>query len=124
MTTPANTAPVADRPVERRQDYKHFRATASILALAIAFGTIVGGVGSALGFKRYGPPEQIAEIRQDVAKQDSLVTARIGRVEAAAAQVQTDLTAMRNNQEFHSYLLCVILRRTDNAAVPRQCQAR
>lgn len=115
-----------DAPVlqERRQDYRHLRITASGLALAIAFGTVIGGVGSALGFKRYGPPEQIAEVRSHVVDLDTTVRARIGRVELTHTQIQNDIAAMRNTQEFQSYLLCVILRRTDGAAVPAQCQVR
>lgn len=108
--------------IERREDYRHIKATSTALAIALALGTLVGGIGSALGFKRYGPAEQVHEVRVQVSRLDSAMNVRVTRLEVSTTKVNADVEKIRTDQEFHSYLLCVILRRTDGAAVPPRCE--
>lgn len=113
---------------ERREDYRHLKATASILTIAVMVGGIIGGMASIMGFKWFGPAQQVQALSSHVTSLDSAMNVRVTRLEVAAIASGASIQALKDTVnliksegQFNSYLLCVVVRKVEPSAVPGKC---
>lgn len=86
----------------------------SLLAMA-------GGVGGALGYRVAGPGSDVKAVRVTL---DTYMDSTEKRIEAIRIRVAVNDSVLRDaveRQKFQSYLLCMLLRRTDQSALPDGC---
>lgn len=92
-----------------------------IAAGAAAIAMVIGATLGFIGYKRWGPAEQLAlEITARVAGDDALAL-RVTRLESVADTMNKSINGLREEARFQSYLLCVVLRKIDPVAEPPGC---
>lgn len=111
---PPDVAGSSDRRAHARGQHPSFVAWfAEHIRLAGTVATVSVGIGAVIasfGFKVYGPGARVDQIAQQMASQDSVLAHHERRIDR-----------LEQRDDFTSYLLCVVLRRSDPAAVPNEC---
>lgn len=96
----------ARSPSFRRWMEDHLRLAASVASLGVVLGALV----ASFGFKVAGPGARV----------DALA-ARSSVTDSVLAQHARRLDRLESRDEFATYLLCVLIRRSDPTALPPEC---
>jgi len=94
-----------------------------IAAIFGSMGVAMGVLFTSLGWRAVGPPADIAILRETQVRADSIVNARIARVEADVNEIRTRQVATENDARLVFYMVCTMTRRSDPNAVPPECNS-
>jgi hypothetical protein len=96
-----------------------------IAVAAVAIGGLFGMLLTSMAFLGVGfdgVPQKLARLEEAGAARDSLIAARVSRLENGAAATREDIRDIKNAATFQSQLLCYLIRtQDDRAAGPSFC---
>lgn len=93
-----------------------------LISVVAAVGAFVGSLATTLGFRVYGPPQDIAAVRVEYKAADSAIVVRVVRLEDSRTGLDARMGAVERKLDLLTFITCVGLRRTDPAMVPPDCQ--
>ena len=98
------------------------RHKVKLISVVAAAGAFVGSLATTLGFRVYGPPQDIAAVRVEYKAADSAIVVRVVRLEGDRTGLDSRMGAVERKLDLLTFITCVGLRRTDPAMVPPDCQ--
>lgn len=99
----------APAPEDDRWVWAHRR-----LVVVALVASLVGGLLVLTGFRLIGPGEDVAQVKADLKKSDSVHTAR-------ETMLVDRVGSLENKMDLTTYILCVSARRYDPASAPPGC---
>lgn len=93
-----------------------------LLSVVAAVSAFVGSLATSMGFRLYGPPQDIAAVRVEYKSADSAIVVRVVRLEDGKSSMDARMGAVERKLDLLTFITCVGLRRTDPAMVPPDCQ--
>ena len=111
----------ADRVVEHWAAWL-VRNKIKLISVVAAVSAFVGSLATSMGFRLYGPPQDIAAVRVEYKAADSAIVVRVVRLEGDKTSMDSRMGAVERKLDLLTFITCVGLRRTDPAMVPPDCQ--